>query len=156
VNRVATQVVFGGAQEFRKLSKRMEKAAGRRLTADIETGVTRALQPLRTSGLPASARATLPRRGGLAEAVAATPWQITRRRTRNTTRVRLEGTNRYRGLRQMDRGSVRHPVPGTGKWVTQQIRPGWITKPALSAAPRVRREVDAAVERFADELRQPL
>ena len=52
-----------------------------------------------------------------------------------------------RKLKRLDAGVLSHPVYGNReKWSTQQVEPGWFTGPAEDAAPRVRAELERALE----------
>jgi hypothetical protein len=55
-----------------------------------------------------------------------------------------------RKLRQLDAGRLTHPVYGNREhWASQgepSVRPGWFTGPARAAKPRVRAELERALE----------
>lgn len=52
-----------------------------------------------------------------------------------------------RRLRRLDRGVLAHPFFGNRKkWYDQQVEPGWFTGPAEADAPRVRAEIEQALE----------
>jgi hypothetical protein len=53
-----------------------------------------------------------------------------------------------RKLSNTERGVLAHPLFGDREhWFRQPVTPGWFTGPAQDAAPRVREEIDAALER---------
>ena len=52
-----------------------------------------------------------------------------------------------RKLRRLDAGLLSHPVYGDREvWRTQRVEPGWFTGPAEAAAPKVRAELERALE----------
>ncbi len=59
-------------------------------------------------------------------------------------------SGRARKLRNLDAGRLTHPVFGDrGVWRTQEepsVQPGWFTGPAEAAGPRVRAEIERALE----------
>lgn len=56
-------------------------------------------------------------------------------------------TGRTRKLRYLDEGRLTHPVYGNREvWVTQDVQPGWFTGPCEAAGPRVRAELENALE----------
>jgi hypothetical protein len=72
-------------------------------------------------------------------------------------------SRRRRALARLDRGLLGHPVFGMrsetnprlwAAWEYQRgsVRPGFFTGPARDAAPRVRAEIEAALERVKDEI----
>ena len=62
-------------------------------------------------------------------------------------------SGRGRKLSRLDSGLLTHPVYGNReKWETQQVTPGWFTGPATDAEPQVVQQLEAALERVADEI----
>jgi hypothetical protein len=59
-----------------------------------------------------------------------------------------------RKLRNLDEGRLTHPLFGNREhWYTQEepsVQPGWFTGPARAAGPRVRAEIEKALEDVAD------
>jgi hypothetical protein len=61
-------------------------------------------------------------------------------------------SGRARKLRYLDEGRLTHPLFGDREhWYTQEgadkgVRPGWFTGPAEAAGPRVRTEIERALE----------
>lgn len=52
-----------------------------------------------------------------------------------------------RKLRRLDSGLISHPLFGDREhWYTQRVEPGWFTGPAQDATPRVRDEIEKALE----------
>ena len=63
-------------------------------------------------------------------------------------------SGKRRSLRRIDTGQLRHPGPGNDRehWYTQEVHPGWFTGPARDADPEVTRNLEAALERVADQV----
>ena len=135
-----------GAENFTKLAAELAKLAAS-METQLQTAVERAVQPLRQD-IPSSARATLPRRGGLNQRIAASSISI--RRGRGSLSVIT--SNGYQ-IQNIDRGQVRHPVYGNrGRWVSQTVSPNWWTKPITKAMPKIRRDVDRELQRILDQV----
>lgn len=69
--------------------------------------------------------------------------------------ARTRGTPRHqRKLRRLDEGFLTHPLFGDRdhQWYTQAVTPGWFTQPAGDAQPRVRREIEDALDRVKDQI----
>jgi hypothetical protein len=66
----------------------------------------------------------------------------------------LARSGRRRSLRRIDAGQLRHPGPGNDRehWYTQEVHPGWFTGPCRDADPEVTRQLEAALERVADQV----
>ena len=63
--------------------------------------------------------------------------------------VSVTGTPRgkTRKLRSLDAGTLHHPLWGDREhWYRQEVTPGWFTGPAEDAGPRVRAEIEQALE----------
>lgn len=95
-----------------------------------------------------SAASTLPTSGGLAQELA---------RGKISIRTRLSGTSASVKVRSergasADTGTLRHPVFKTGRWVSQQVRPGWFTEPLEDSAP----EFHKGLERVIDKIRRDI
>lgn len=141
-----------GVEELAKLSRALKEAGERGLQRELSKGIGEALKPLKDD-LRRSARATLPERGGLAERVARSQIRTVRANSARRTGVRVKVTNMddY-ALRRLDRGQLRHPVPGTDKWVDQRVPSGWWTNPTTGAQPAIARQIELAVKRVAAKL----
>ncbi len=63
-------------------------------------------------------------------------------------------SGKRRSLRRIDAGQLRHPGPGNDRehWYAQEVHPGWFTGPARDADPEVTRNLEAALERVADQV----
>jgi len=96
-----------------------------------------------------SARANLPKHGGLNVWVADGAKIAARNRvaTTNTVGMRIVATEGGARLEDMDKGKVRHPVYGNRKvWRDQDIQAGWFSKPLNAFAPMVAAEVLMAMD----------
>jgi len=143
--------VRGAAQVERAAkSLKTQGEAGKGLRKEMLRTIQTTTKPLR-EGLKASARSTLPKRGGLAATVAGSGISTRTRTTGSKVGVRIVATGgkKVRDIQATDRGLLRHPV--FGRWVKglppQQITPGWWSKPLAAFAPKVRKELLAAMER---------
>lgn len=138
-----------GAAELANLSRAL-KAAGRNdLRKELLRGIRQATAPAKRT-IPESARATLPRRGGLNETVAA-GLKVTSRASLSGSeaRVRVVATDPPRhDIEALNLGRLRHPVYGNrDAWVTQEVAPLFFTRPMLALAPNARIQVAAARDR---------
>lgn len=141
----SSPVGLTGTQSFENLSKTLKRYA-----PEIRKGYLRALReataPAKTA-IPESARRTLPRRGGLNEAVASS-LKVTIRSSlsgpvANVRIVATEGPRRR--VRSLDAGQVRHPLFGNREhWYPEAVQPGFFTRPCLSLRPEARRKIAAA------------
>jgi hypothetical protein len=58
-----------------------------------------------------------------------------------------QARGKARKLRRLDSGLLTHPLFGDREhWKTQRVGPGWFTGPAEAASPRVRAEIERALE----------
>jgi hypothetical protein len=82
---------------------------------------------------------------------------------RITVVVGARGKQGRRHVKQMNEGSLRHPVHGRNRrlkdgtlqanpWVAQRIRPGLVDEPGLRAMPRAKEEIDKALGRVVAKL----
>lgn len=145
------EIVVEGAEKLYKLGAQLKEIGDKELRRDLFAGVRRATVPI-TEAAKASARAVLPKRGGLNEVVASSKFGTRTRVTGNSVGVRIVAEKKKDGgkksdLEAIDRGTLRHPVYGHRKtWVLQNITPGWFSKPAQGAAPMVRLQVVAVLD----------
>lgn len=116
--------------------------AGRRMSAPIKAEVA------------ASARTTLPRRGGLSTAVAAAKVTAATRLSGRDVGVTFSTQWAGHDLEGIDRGLVRHPVYGNRRrWVAQPVRPGYWTRAFEGPGAAIAHELFlAAVDEIADRL----
>jgi len=135
-----------GQKELAALAAGLHKAAAT-FQNDMLTSVADAVKPLQSS-VPRSALSTLPKRGGLAKRVAASRYSIQRR----GNIIRFATTNAY-NIKQMDAGTVRHPVYGNrAKWVSQSVPPSWWTKPITQETPRIVRDMQREMQRIVNRI----
>lgn len=73
---------------------------------------------------PDSARATLPRRGGLADIVAGADLAVVEDTSGDRVGVTVTASSGRVSLGPINAGDLRHPVHGTRRWVQQRVRPG--------------------------------
>jgi hypothetical protein len=119
--------------ELRKFDDR--KAVMRELRAEIRKPL-----PVIRKEIKARAETTLPRAGGLNRWAAGTKITLQVKMTGRSAGVRIKGGRNSKGgrsdIRALDRGRLRHPSwgrRGRGQWHTQQVIPGFFTRPATEA-----------------------
>lgn len=140
-----------GAEQFRALGKDLKAMGedGKELRREL-------LKTLRMTGKPliekvrASARANLPKSGGLNEFIASSKFT-----TRNDlagkkvgTRITVTkpgGSKGWHDVEAFDNGTFRHPTFGRKTWVRQTISGGFFTKPMTESAPEFQRALLAAM-----------
>lgn len=143
-------VSVSGQRDLRRLAERLHQAGSPvGIRREVTKALNKATEPAKDA-VAQSALDILPHSGGLAELVASA-----RISTRTTLRgsnpsVRLTGRLSGHDLRAIDRGRLRHPVFGNrGAWVTQNVPPGFWTKPLERNARRTRLEVVFAMRAVA-------
>lgn len=145
---MAGPIEITGAQQFGNLS-RVLKAQAPALRRGYLAGIRRATAPAKTA-IPESARAKLPRRGGLNEYVA-TGLKVTTRTSLSgpMATVRIVATDPPRhDIRAMDAGLVRHPTFGNRQvWRQQRIEPGFFTEPCMALRPGARKAIAVETDR---------
>ena len=139
----------GAAAELEALAFRLRRAGDtdllRELTAAMRRGAESAEGPVRADLKPR-----------LPDRYAATLDADLRIGTNVRTSDRDPGvtltgkSGQGRKLRNLDAGRLTHPVYGNREvWRSQEepsVQPGWFTGPAADAAPRIRRELEQALE----------
>lgn len=141
----------GGPEQLARITRQLREEANRGLQRELNKALSEATKPLRGK-LADSARTTLPKRGGLADQIAASRIGTRRVPVSRGGGLRLTATNK-KALRLLDRGKVRHPVFGDQEnWVTQKIEPGWWSRPILDAGEDAQKAVQEAVGRVADRI----
>lgn len=161
-----------GVDRFRVVTRRLRAAADRKeLTRELRQGILDAVPALKDA-VKADAAGYLP------DAYAAELVE----QLRFTTSLRLTGDQvtvtvtaaavgvkgHPRQVATMEAGRLKHPVFGRTRalrrhavhratsqvnpWVTQTVKPGFVTKPMLAARPAVRREIERAVDRVLDKI----
>jgi hypothetical protein len=102
-----------------------------------------------------AARATLPKRGGLNEVVAGAKFGSRTRISKATGVVGVKIVAKgkpTRDIEAIDRGRVRHKTFGHKPWKDQRVEPGFFTKPAEKAAPRVTAGLVVAMEKVVHDI----
>ena len=142
-----------GAQDFYKLSKSLKAAGRTELRKELTKGMQRAAKPL-IADTREAARRDLPHRGGLANLVAKAPQRVQVRTGASTDGVRIVvGAGRSGARATSLFGYVRHPTFGhRDRWVRQSVTPGWFDRTLDNAAPRVRPDIEAALEAVAETI----
>lgn len=140
-----------GADQLARLARQLREAGDKGLQAELGKAINRALKPVKAD-IRQSASETLPKRGGLAAKVAKSRITTRRSTSQQAAGVRVVATNTI-SLYHLDKGQVRHRKGGdinAGK--VQPVTPGWMTKPAEAAAPKVRAELVQAMDDVAKKI----
>lgn len=136
---------LSGAEQLAELSKRLKQAGNRDLRLELYREIRKVTNPIRAD-VRRSARATLPRRGGLGAAVSRSKITVKRRTSGNTVGIRMIGAGRH-DIEAMNRGIVRHNLFGDGRyWFEQAVPPGWWDQPTLAAQPEAAVAIVSAME----------
>ncbi len=141
---------MGSSDDFLQLSKALKAAGETELRKQLNKQLKAAVKPV-IKTTRAEARKRLPKRGGLADLVAKAPQRVRVRTGATTAGVSLVVAKSNSGARGANRGTVRHPVPGTNRFVDQKVTPGWFDDPAKEAHPDL---VEAAREAIDDVAKQ--
>lgn len=144
------EVTVRGGDEIAHVARLLRSIDDKELRKDFHAALNRATKPLKAAAQN-NAAATLPSRGGLAALVASGSWRTSAKTGRDAgVRIAVKGKA---DLDALDRGTLRHPVFGNrGTWVTQQVTPGWFSKPMEAGAPEVRKELLAAIDEIVRRL----
>lgn len=140
-----------GADDFFRLSKALKRAGRGDLRKELNKAMKDAAKPL-IEKTRAEARSSLPSRGGLAEQVAKEPARVQVRTGAQTAGVRIVVGKRRGGARSTDTGTIRHPVFGTGRWVTQRVDGGWFSDTLRDSAPAVRPSLERVLQDMAQKV----
>jgi hypothetical protein len=126
-----------GAEALERLARLLKETGNGELRKELLRGIRTAARPM-IPQVRAEARRRLPHRGGLAADIAKSKLAVRTRASGEKTGVRISAQGR-RSLREIDRGSVRHPVFGNRKvWVGQKVTSGFFTEPLEHDADEVR------------------
>lgn len=139
-----SDIEIRGGEEFSALAARIRKAEGE-LPHELTDALERSAPPLERAATR-SALANLPRRGGLNAVVASAGMSHQRRA--GGIRITARGITQ---LKLTDEGAVRHPVYGKpGTWVGQLIPKAkdWFEKPIRDGIPKVREELERAIDKL--------
>lgn len=144
-------IIVTGATDLERLARRLKELGDNDLRKEMLRGIRNGTKPL-IAAAKDSARDSLPREGGLNEVIARSKFGTRTRTSGRTPGVRVVGTSGH-NIQAMDEGRLRHPVYGNRDvWVTQQITPGWFTKPMEDGADDVRRELVNVLDGIARRL----
>jgi hypothetical protein len=135
-----------GTERLRTLSRafREQGSGGHGFRKEVSAAMRRAGLPL-VAAVKVSAASTLPKRGGLAAKVAGGTFAIIPRTDRDTLGITILARGIY-DTPSSDAGRLHHPTYGhRDRMVTQEIKPGWFSKPMKAATPAARRELKAAM-----------
>ena len=140
-----------GADQLKKLGADFKKAGAGDLRKEMLAEFRAEARPLIVD-VRRSAGDVLPRRGGLAARVARSTIRAANRLSGSAVGMRITANNSI-SLRQVDAGTVRHPLFGNRNfWYTQPVTPGWFDKPFQKNVDELRRRVIATMDRFAAKL----
>lgn len=147
-----------GSKQLAALIKRVKVAGSPpAIKRDLYRELSAASKPL-PDKVRAHALATLPRRGGLGEWIAASEIKTSRRTSGLSAAVRITARRKKHGgkgsdLVYIDRGTIRHPVHGRRTaWVAQRVRAGWFTDPLRASAPAVRAQLVRVIRDYEKRL----
>lgn len=175
---MAEEFRVAGVEDLAALGRRLKEAGDGDLRKALLAGIRSTNKPTIAS-IRASARATLPRSGGLAERVAQATFGTRTSLGGNKVGVRITGSSKnLKNLRRLDRGINRHPVfqknrrafgllkttRGKGghvlggtersdwKWVDQKVTPGFFTKPIEADQPHIEVGIRKAMTDIANQI----
>lgn len=134
-----------GAAQLADLAADLKRMDNRELRKEMLAGIRKVTKPA-VAAVRVSAELRLPRRGGLAHAVASGKVAA-----RTSTSPRSAGVRISRPIGAgLDRsGRFRHPVFGNRDvWVAQEVDPGWFTDPLEALEPTVQ----AAMKRVLNDI----
>ncbi len=138
-------MIVDGSVELAALSARLKAAGAGGIKLQMVRALKAAGKPV-VDDLKVAAAADLPKRGGLAARVAGQPITVSVRTTGATAGVSIRAK-----YTRTNSGTWRHPVFGSGIWVTQSYAPakGWFDKTAEKDTPAARAEMLAVLEMVA-------
>ena len=91
---------------------------------EVVADTVRALPDALRRTFPDAARRKMPNRGGLADIVAGADLTVSESTTGDRVEVEVRASSGRVSLGPLNRGDLRHPVHGTGRWVSQRVPPG--------------------------------
>lgn len=147
---MAEEVVVKGVEQLEHLGQKL-KAADKTLSKNLRRDLRLAAKPV-TASIRASLAAGLPKRGGLARFMGTASVGVRTTLSGKNTGIRIQAQKRGHDLAGLDKGKIRHPVYGRGKWVEQDVPEGLVTKPFEAELPLLRRGVQAAMDATAHEI----
>jgi len=147
-------VTVQGAEAFLALSKRLKATGQGDLRKELNKALRAAAKPVSVA-TKAEARSRLPKRGGLAAAIARTPQRVQVRTGAATAGVRVVVGGKGGAARTTDEGFVRHPVFGGSVFVRQNVRGGWFSETAEKQTPAIREGVVSVLEDIVQKMARP-
>lgn len=167
-----TTIEVRGGDRFRAVTRRLRTAADRKeMTRELRKGILDAVPALKDA-VRAEAAAHLPDRYA-ADLVPSLVMRTSTTTTGDQVTVRITTTAKgargnARQVGDLEAGKLKHPVFGRSRalkrhalhkatsrvnpWVTQAVKPRFVTGPMLAARPAVRREIEAAVDRVLEKI----
>jgi hypothetical protein len=161
-----------GGDRFRVVARRLRTAADRKdLVRELRKGILDAVPALKDA-VRADAPAYLPDRYA-AELVPTLRMTTATTTSGDQVTVRISTTAKGAGgnprqVGDLEAGRLKHPVFGRSRalrrhavhratsrlnpWVTQAVKPHFVTEPMEAARPAVRRQVESAVDRVLDKI----
>lgn len=144
-----------GGEQLVRLSRALRDAGRTELRKDLNAELREIGKPL-VEKTRAEARRRLPKRGGMAAAVAKAPQRLAISTGRDAG-VRIIVGKTKSGARAANSGFIRHPVFGNRDvWVDQKVRPGWFDDPLKGSesevVPALQRAMEKTVDRIVGEV----
>lgn len=147
-----TEVRIEGAQKLKAVYADLKEMGDGKLRRELTKAIREATKPAKDA-VKASALDKLPKRGGLADLVAASRVTNVIKLGSKTAGVQIKAINAGDNIRATDAGHVRHPVYGNrAVWKNQDVTPGWFTEPVEQSAPAVRAAVIKALDDMASRI----
>jgi hypothetical protein len=149
-----------GIEELAQLARELKAGGNKEMTKELRQGLQRSIRPLREAARQ-GALDQLPSAGGLAAEVARSGFsgKVSLLGRNPSVKITGKGKTNEKGLqhdlRAMDRGRLRHPTWGGGRWVTQLITPGWFSLTLEAKADRVKVELFKAADAVIAKLGRP-
>jgi hypothetical protein len=144
-----------------RASRELQTLANRLKTADkpLRRQLLKQVREAAKEAIPdvqQAAHAMLPRRGGLADRVAAQAYRVQASYAGRGARVRLAGLG-MKELRDIDSGRLRHPVFGNREiWKQQAVQPGFFSETIAHRAPEIRANIERAIQDTAKTIEEGL
>lgn len=141
-----------GGEQLGRLSKALREAGRTELRKEMNAALKQAVTSL-IGDTRIEARRRLPKRGGLAKAVADAPQKL-QVRTGRDMGVRIVVTDKKKaGAKAANAGLIRHPVFGNRDvWVEQKVTPGWFDDPFTKGAPKITPELKRAMDNVVNRI----
>lgn len=137
-------------RDYTRLAARTHTAPAR-VRKESARAIQDAVRPVRRE-VAASARARLPRRGGLGAWVAGARVDVRQVERGDTVGVEIKSSRGSHNLAAIDAGTVRHPTWGRKPIHVQSLRPNYFTD--VMTGPVARRARAALTEALAQAMRE--